>query len=119
MTTPEGGKLILSPCTTRLDDFVFAGNDQTLDVRDTACNDICTLEAAEAIGCGEPIELADVVELVSNLVEKSLVTHEPAAAAHCGTVFVLRDGRVEGHIDTEGLDAGGVAARYQQLVRAA
>ncbi|MFN7019703.1 MAG: ABC transporter ATP-binding protein [Phycisphaerales bacterium] len=47
-----------------------------------------------------------------------MVTHEPAAAAHCKSVHVLRDGRVTGRIDTEGLDASGVAARYQQLVRA-
>lgn len=48
-----------------------------------------------------------------------MVTHEPAAATHCRCVYVLRDGRVEGKIDTEGLDASGVAARYQQFVRAA
>ena len=48
-----------------------------------------------------------------------MVTHEPAAAAHCEKVFVLMDGKVTGSIDTEGLDAGGVAARYQQLVRSA
>jgi ABC-type lipoprotein export system ATPase subunit len=48
-----------------------------------------------------------------------MVTHEPAAAAHCRTIFVLSDGRVTGRIDREGgLDAAGVAARYQQLVRA-
>ena len=35
------------------------------------------------------------------------------------TMFVLSDGRVTGHINTEGLDASGVASRYQQLVRAA
>ncbi|MEX2220080.1 MAG: ABC transporter ATP-binding protein [Phycisphaerales bacterium] len=45
-----------------------------------------------------------------------MVTHEPAAAVNCRGVFVLSDGRITGHIDTEGLDAGGVAARYQQLV---
>jgi putative ABC transport system ATP-binding protein len=28
-----------------------------------------------------------------------MVTHEPAAAAHCRGVFVLSDGRVVGHID--------------------
>jgi hypothetical protein len=32
---------------------------------------------------------------------------------------VIRDGRVQGTIETEGLDAGGVAARYQQFVGAA
>jgi hypothetical protein len=42
-TTPEGGKLVLSSCTTRLGDFLF-GND--VDVQDLACNDICSLDAA-------------------------------------------------------------------------
>ncbi|MGH7132550.1 MAG: ABC transporter ATP-binding protein [Phycisphaerales bacterium] len=48
-----------------------------------------------------------------------MVTHEPAAAAHCREVFVLRDGRVTGTINAEGLDAGGVASSYQQLVATA
>jgi putative ABC transport system ATP-binding protein len=47
-----------------------------------------------------------------------MVTHEPAAAVHCQAVYVLRDGVISGMIDTEGLDATGVATRYQQLVRA-
>ncbi len=45
-----------------------------------------------------------------------MVTHEPAAAAHCKEIIVIRDGRAEGVIETEGLDAGGVAARYQRFV---
>lgn len=45
-----------------------------------------------------------------------MVTHEPAAAAHCERVYVLRDGIMDGHIETEGLDAAGVAARYHQRV---
>ena len=45
-----------------------------------------------------------------------MVTHEPAAAAHCQRVYVLRDGVVDGQIETEGLDAAGVAARYHQRV---
>lgn len=48
-----------------------------------------------------------------------MVTHEPAAAVNCRGIYVLSDGRVTGHIDTEGMDAAGVASRYQQLVRAA
>jgi putative ABC transport system ATP-binding protein len=48
-----------------------------------------------------------------------MVTHEPAAAVNCRSVYVLRDGRVMGQIDTEGQDASGVASRYQQLVGAA
>ncbi|CAG0967050.1 putative ABC transporter ATP-binding protein [Phycisphaerales bacterium] len=45
-----------------------------------------------------------------------MVTHEPAAAVHCKRVFVLQDGRVKTTIETEGLDAAGVAARYQFVV---
>lgn len=45
-----------------------------------------------------------------------MVTHEPAAAVHCRRVFVLQDGQVTTTIDTEGLDASGVAARYQHAV---
>ena len=48
-----------------------------------------------------------------------MVTHEPAAAANCESVMVLRDGKMFGKISTEGLDAAGVASRYQQLIRAA
>ncbi|MEM7755957.1 MAG: ABC transporter ATP-binding protein [Planctomycetota bacterium] len=48
-----------------------------------------------------------------------MVTHEPAAAAHCRAIHVVRDGVMHGVIQTEGLDAGGVAARYQQCLGAA
>ncbi len=48
-----------------------------------------------------------------------MVTHEPAAAAYCQRVFVLMDGKVRGSFEAEGLDASGVANRYQQLVRPA
>lgn len=47
-----------------------------------------------------------------------MVTHEPAAAAHCRKVFVIRDGTVLGEMNTEDLDAGGVSTRYQKLVGA-
>jgi putative ABC transport system ATP-binding protein len=45
-----------------------------------------------------------------------MVTHEPAAAVNCRRIYVLSDGRITGQIDTEGLDAAGVASRYQGLV---
>ncbi|MEM8834686.1 MAG: ABC transporter ATP-binding protein [Planctomycetota bacterium] len=48
-----------------------------------------------------------------------MVTHEPAAAAHCRTVYCIRDGVISGHINTEDLDASGVAAEYQRLGRSA
>jgi ABC-type lipoprotein export system ATPase subunit len=51
-----------------------------------------------------------------------MVTHEPAAAAHCQRVIVLRDGAVAGAFDTttpeQGkLDAGALALRAQELAR--
>ena len=60
--------------------------------------------------------LADVAR--TQQITVVMVTHEPAAAAHCRTIFVLQDGRITGTIntETEKLDAGGVAARYQHLV---
>lgn len=48
-----------------------------------------------------------------------MVTHEPAAAAHCARVYVMQDGTIRGWFDTEGLDATGVAARTQHLVATA
>lgn len=48
-----------------------------------------------------------------------MVTHEPAAASHCRRAFVIKDGVVCDSIETEGLDAAGVAARYQQSVGSA
>lgn len=44
-----------------------------------------------------------------------MVTHEPAAAAHCNRVFVIADGLARGHFEVNGLDQIGVASRYQQL----
>ncbi len=41
-TTPEGGNLVLSSCTTRLNEFQFGD----VDVQDLACTDICDLDAA-------------------------------------------------------------------------
>lgn len=40
VTTPEGGQLQLSPCTSRPTEFQFG---TTVDVYDLACGDICTL----------------------------------------------------------------------------
>ncbi len=45
-----------------------------------------------------------------------MVTHEPAAAAHCSRVFILGDGRVTDEIDVGQHDSAWLAARYQQTV---
>ncbi len=45
-----------------------------------------------------------------------MVTHEPAAAAHCSRVFIIGDGRVTDEIDVGRHDSGWLATRYQQTV---
>jgi len=45
-----------------------------------------------------------------------MVTHEPEAAAHCKKITLVRDGRNVGTIDTEGLDASGVASHAQRAL---
>lgn len=42
VTTPEAGKLVLSSCLTRINDFLF--NNGQIDVRDITCNDICVVD---------------------------------------------------------------------------
>ncbi len=48
-----------------------------------------------------------------------MVTHEPAAAAHCRTVFVIRDGVVAGSFETRGMHASDLVVRASELGRAA
>ncbi len=81
------------------------------------------LFADEPTGNLDSSSSARLWELLASLASERemtvlMVTHEPAAAVHCRSVLVLRDGRMTGEISTEGLDAAGVASRYQQLVSA-
>ncbi len=48
-----------------------------------------------------------------------MVTHEPAAAAHCRQVFVIRDGVVAGSFETGGMHASELVVRAAELGRAA
>lgn len=44
-----------------------------------------------------------------------MVTHEPAAAAHTQTTFLIRDGQLSGTLNSGALDASDIAAEYQRL----
>lgn len=46
-STPERGAFMLTPCTSRLDEFVADGEGGSSDVRALACTDSCTLDAAD------------------------------------------------------------------------
>jgi putative ABC transport system ATP-binding protein len=81
------------------------------------------LFADEPTGNLDSASSAKLWDLLANLARQRamtvlMVTHEPQAAVNCERIHVLRDGKVTGEILTEGLDAAGVASRYQQLVRA-
>ena len=46
-----------------------------------------------------------------------MVTHEPSAAVRCGEVFVLRDGRIAGSFDVDGMDESELAHRATRVGR--
>jgi hypothetical protein len=46
-STPERGAFLLTPCTSRLDEFVADGERGPSDVRAVACSDICGLDSAD------------------------------------------------------------------------
>ncbi|MFZ9880366.1 MAG: ABC transporter ATP-binding protein [Phycisphaerales bacterium] len=83
--------------------------------------------ADEPTGNLDSAASARLFGLLSEIAEEQsvllvMVTHEPAAAAHCRRVIVLRDGVVAGAFDTrspgeEPLDAGALALRAQELAR--
>jgi putative ABC transport system ATP-binding protein len=85
--------------------------------------------ADEPTGNLDSAASARLFEILSRLARERntlllMVTHEPAAAAHCERVIVLRDGRIAGTFgtsDSEGrrLDAGALALRTQELARSA
>ena len=45
-----------------------------------------------------------------------MVTHEAEAAAHCSRIHLVKDGKSAGTIETEGLDASGVATHAQRAL---
>ena len=80
--------------------------------------------ADEPTGNLDSASSARLWRLLSDLAEERqmlvlMVTHEPAAATNCRSVFVLADGKVKAIMETEGLDAAGIAARYQQYLQSA
>jgi putative ABC transport system ATP-binding protein len=109
---------------THRPDALSGGEQQRVAVARSLLYSPRILFADEPTGNLDSASSERMWELLANLAADHdmtvlMVTHEPAAAVHCQRVYVLRDGRMTGKIITEGLDAAGVASRYQQLVRAA
>ena len=94
VTTPEAGKLVLSPCTGRLQDF----DNESADVRDLACNELCALDEAaltisptttEVDANATPRPWVERIEGVSNLpadtdLGQALACFVPQGISGCG-----------------------------------
>ncbi len=105
-------------------DALSGGEQQRVAIARSLLYSPRVLLADEPTGNLDSVSSANLWTLLKELSQTQemtvvMVTHEPAAAANCERILVLRDGKMFGQIETEGLDAAGVASVYQQLVRAA
>ncbi|MBY0261159.1 MAG: ABC transporter ATP-binding protein [Phycisphaerales bacterium] len=105
-------------------DALSGGEQQRVAIARSLLYSPRVLLADEPTGNLDSVSSANLWSLLKELSRTQemtvvMVTHEPAAAANCERILVLRDGKMFGQIKTEGLDAAGVASVYQQLVRAA
>jgi len=105
-------------------DALSGGEQQRVAIARSLLYSPRVLLADEPTGNLDSVSSANLWTLLKELSQTQemtvvMVTHEPAAAANCERILVLRDGQMFGQIETEGLDAAGVASVYQQLVRAA
>jgi putative ABC transport system ATP-binding protein len=105
-------------------DALSGGEQQRVAIARALLNSPPLLLADEPTGNLDSASSARLWALLAEIAKENgmmvlMVTHEPAAAAYCRQTFVLRDGVVVAKLATEGLDARGVAALYQQSLGAA
>jgi putative ABC transport system ATP-binding protein len=105
-------------------DALSGGEQQRVAIARALLNKPPLLLADEPTGNLDSNSSAKLWQLLAEIAQENgmmvlMVTHEPAAAAYCKQTFVLKDGVVVATLATEGLDARGVAALYQQSLGAA
>jgi hypothetical protein len=84
VTTPEAGKLVLSPCTSRLDDFTWSYEwSSSLDI---ACLDVCPLDQIEIVPTATQLDPSEQtrpwiekIDGITNLADNL----DPATALGC------------------------------------
>ncbi|MBX3388666.1 MAG: ABC transporter ATP-binding protein [Phycisphaeraceae bacterium] len=131
--TPESARARAAQLLTRLGlsdrldhrpDALSGGEQQRVAIARALHFSPGLLLADEPTGNLDSVSSESLWNLLSEIAREQsisivMVTHEPAAAAHCREIFVVADGRVTDRISTEGLDESAVAARYQQSVATA
>ena len=99
-------------------DALSGGEQQRVAIARALLFEPAIVFADEPTGNLDSATSRQIWELLRQLVDESgvtvlMVTHEPAGAAHCRHVFLLRDGRISGSFDVDGLDAAELATRAQ------
>ncbi len=117
-------RLGLTPRSEHRPDALSGGEQQRVAIARSLLYSPKLILADEPTGNLDSASAQRLWDLLGELAQEQgmlvlMVTHEPAAAARCRRVYFLRDGQLAGDLETEGLDAAGVAARYQQSVGAA
>ncbi len=103
-------------------DALSGGEQQRVSIARALFFSPAVLFADEPTGNLDTVASQHVWEILEKLATEQettvvMVTHDPAAATYCREVFVLRDGRISGSFETEGLDEAELATRAQQLGR--
>lgn len=106
---------------THRPDAMSGGEQQRVAIARALLFEPTVLLADEPTGNLDSQSSQQIWQMLSDLAKSRkmtvvMVTHEPAAAAFCDRVFVLRDGEVCGELEVTEHDAGWMANRYQRLV---
>jgi putative ABC transport system ATP-binding protein len=91
----------LAPRARHLPDELSGGERQRVAIARALVTEAPLLLADEPTGNLDSARGAEILELLKSIHRErqttiAMVTHDPAAAAHCERVIELRDGRVEG-----------------------
>ena len=117
------GELGLSDRTHHRPEALSGGEQQRVAIARALLFDPPVVLADEPTGNLDSRSAESLWRLLGALAERRavtvlMVTHEPAAAAHCRRVFLMRDGDVAETVDTHGLDPTELALRAAEPGRA-